>query len=249
VSTEDRPTTEGRRDFATTRWSLVLKAGKPGADGSDRALAELCGQYWYPLYAYVRRRGHDQEDSQDLTQAFFAKLLKKQDLSAADPQRGRFRTFLLASMKHFLTSEWRRENAQKRGGAVETLPLNFESGEESYLREPYHELSPEAIYERRWALGLLERAVDELRSQYELAGNLELFEALKGFLGGESEVVPYPELAQRLGRSEGTLRTAASRLRSRWRERVRELVAETVEEESEIEDELKNLIASVESGV
>ncbi len=241
----DRPAEGGRRGFATTRWSLVLAAGDSQSDASERALAELCGQYWYPLYAYARRRGYDAEDARDLTQAFFAKLLEKRDLRAADPSRGRFRTFLLSSMKNFMAGEWRREHAQKRGGAVELLPLDFDSAEESYGLEPVDELSPEAIYERRWALGLLERAVTDLRHQYEASGRAELFDALKGYLGGDDEVLPYAELSRRLGQNEGALRTAASRLRSRWRKRIRELVAETVHEDAEVQDELQQLVASV----
>jgi RNA polymerase sigma-70 factor (ECF subfamily) len=247
MSTDETPADEGRRRFATTRWSLVLAAGESRSQRSERALAELCSQYWYPLYAYTRRRGYGTDDARDLTQAFFAKLLEKQDLRVADPKRGRFRTFLLSSMKNFLAGEWRKEHALKRGGEVEILFLDFDSAEESYGVEPSHGLSPEAIYERRWAFGLLERAVTDLQSQYEKAGNAELFDALKGFLGGEDDVLPYSDLSQRLGQSEGALRTAASRLRARWRKRLRELVAETVNEETEIHDELRTLIASVDS--
>ena len=249
MSTDDRPAGEGRRGFATTRWSLVLAAGESGSEGSARALEELCALYWYPLYAYARRRGYDTEDARDLTQAFFAKLLEKRDLKTADPTRGRFRTFLLSSMKNFLTSEWRKDNTLKRGGAVEVLSLDFDSAEASYRLEPSRELSPEAIYQRRWALGLLERAVTDLQSQYVKAGKPELFDALKGFLGSEDDVLPYSELSRRLGQSEGALRTAASRLRSRWRKRLRELVAETVREESEVQGELRSLIASVDASV
>ena len=249
MSTDDRPASQGHRRFATTRWSLVLAAGESGADGSERALAELCTQYWYPLYAYARRRGYDTEDARDLTQAFFAKLLEKRDLRSADPARGRFRTFLLSSMKNFLAGEWRKDHALKRGGADRVLSLDFDSAEESYRLEPSHQLSPEVIYERRWALGLLERAVTDLQSQYAKAGNLEIFNALKGFLGGGDDVLPYSELSRRLGQSEGALRTAASRLRARWRKRLRELVAETVRDESEIQDELHSLITSVGTGV
>lgn len=243
----DSPRGPGRGRFATTRWSLVLAAGEDGSERSQRALAELCAQYWYPLYAYARRRGHDAEDARDLTQAFFAKLLEKQDLRVADPKRGRFRTFLLSSMKNFLAGAWRKESALKRGGGVEVLSLDFDSAEAWYGREPAHDSSPEAIYERRWALGLLERAVSDLRRQYEKAGNLELFDALKGFLGGGDDVLPYSELARHLGRSEGALRTAASRLRHRWRRRLRELVAETVDRETEVGDELGHLVTSVDS--
>ena len=235
---------EGPRNrgvFATTRWSLVLAAG---GSGSEKALAELCAQYWYPLYAYVRRRGYDADDARDLTQAFFAKLLEKQDLKVADPARGRFRTFLLTSMKNFLAGEWRRRQALKRGGAVEVLSLDFESAEESYRREPYHELSPEAVYHRRWALGLLQTALAELREHYARSGKAELFEALEGCLAGD-EALPYAKLAQRLGQREGALRTAASRLRSRWRKRLRELVAETVDRPQDVSDELGHLITAV----
>ena len=249
MSTDNRPAFKGRRDFATTRWSQVLAAGDSDAYGSERALADLCTQYWYPLYAYARRRGYDAEDARDLTQAFFAKLLEKRDLRAADPARGRFRTFLLSSMKNFMAGEWRKDHTLKRGGAVDMLSLDFDSAEQSYALEPSHDLTPEAIYERRWALGLLERAVTDLQSQYAKAGNSELFDALKGLLGVEDDVLPYPELSRRLGQSEGALRTAVSRLRSRWRQRIRELVAETVREESEVQDELRSLIASVDIDV
>jgi len=249
VSTDETPAKEAHRRFATTRWSLVLAAGESGSERSERALAQLCSEYWYPLYAYTRRRGYGVEDARDLTQAFFAKLLEKQDLKVANPTRGRFRTFLLSSLKNFLAGEWRKDHALKRGGEVEVLPLDFDSAEETYGLEPSHELSPEAIYERRWALGLLERAVTDLQGQYEKAGNAELFNALKGFLGGDDDVLPYPELAGRLGQSEGALRTAVSRLRGRWRKRLRELVAETVDRETEIHDELTTLIASVDPRV
>lgn len=249
MSTGDRLAGGRRRGFATTRWSLVLAAGGSGSEGSERALEELCAQYWHPLYAYARRRGYSIEDARDLTQGFFAKLLEKRDLRIADPARGRFRNFLLSSMKNFLAGEWRKDNTLKRGGAVEVLSLDFDSAEASYRLEPSHDLSPEALYKRRWALGLLERAVSDLQSEYEKAGKLELFTALKGFLGGEDAVLPYAELSRRLGQSEGALRTAASRLRSRWRKRLRELVIETVRDESEVKEELLSLIASVDAGV
>lgn len=244
-STRTGPGGKDRRQFATTQWSLVLAAGESRSDGAERALAELCARYWYPLYAYARRRGHDPDDARDLTQAFFAKLLEKRDLRVADPTRGRFRTFLLSSMQNFMAMEWRKETALRRGGGIELLPLDLDSAEASYGREPSHGLTPEAIYERQWALRVLEQAVSDLRSQYEKAGDLELFDALKGFLGGGDDVLPYSELSRRLGRSEGALRTAASRLRARWRERLRQLVAETVQDKAELGDELDCLIASV----
>jgi RNA polymerase sigma-70 factor (ECF subfamily) len=152
-------------------------------------------------------------------------------------------------MKNFLTSEWRKDHSLKRGGAVKVLSLDFDSAEASYQLEPSRELSPEAIYQRRWAMGLLQRAVTDLQEQYEKAGKPELFEALKGYLGGEDDILPYADLSRRLGQSEGALRTAASRLRARWRKRLRELVADTVRGESEVKDELQSLITSVNAGV
>jgi len=227
----------------------VLEAGAGRRDRSARALAELCEGYWYPLYAFVRRRGHDAEDARDLTQAFFAKLLEKRDLRTADPRRGRFRTFLLSSMKNFLAGEWRRESALKRGGGTELISLDFDAAESRYAREPAHDLTPEAIFERRWAYRLLEQAAADLRGEYESKGDAELFDALKGFLGGGDGVLPYSELSRRLGRSEGALRTAVSRLRSRWRERLGQLVAETVQDAAEVPDELDCLISSIDTPV
>ncbi len=238
------------RGFATTRWSLVLAAAEPVAGDSgdvhaEQALAELCERYWYPLYAYVRRRGYSVEDARDLTQAFFAQLLEKRSLRAADPDRGRFRTFLLASLQNFLGGTWRKAQALKRGGGLRMIALDFDSAEQTYGLEPSRELSPEEVYERRWALSVLESAVHDLRQRYAADGKAELFEALKTFLGGDGDVPPYAELAQQLGQSEGALRTALSRLRARWRKRVRELVADTVREPAEVQDELQTLIASV----
>ena len=231
--------------FATTRWSLVAAAaGQPSAD-AERALAELCAGYWYPLYAYVRRRGSSPDDARDLTQAFFARLLEKGGLRAADPARGRFRSFLLTSMKHFLTSEWRRQTAEKRGGDVELLSIDYQDAEHRYQVEPGHDLTPEAIYERRWALGVLDRAVTDLGADYHRRGQGELFDALRVFLGHDPARLPYAELSERLGQGEGALRTAASRLRARWRDRLRELVAETVRDGDSVEDELRSLLAAL----
>ena len=208
----------------------MLAAGADSSEQADRALAELCAAYWYPLYAYVRRRGYEAEDARDLTQAFFAKLLEKRSLAAADPARGRFRSFLLISMKNFLASEWRRQAALKRGGDVEVVSIDYQDAENRYRDEPAHAFTPEAIYERRWALELLERAVDDVRKQYAGRGQTELFDAFKEYLGYDPGGAPYRELSQRLDQSEAALRTALSRLRARWRARLRELVAETVQE-------------------
>jgi len=242
----DHPTADrGPQFFATTRWSLVLTAGRQDTVSSDHALAELCSQYWYPLYAYARRRGHGAEDARDLTQSFFAMLLEKGTVGAADPQRGRFRTFLLASMQNFMAGQWRKQQALKRGGGVELLSLDFKSAEETYAHEPATHLDPEAVYERRWALGLLERAITELEQQYVEKGKGDLFAALKGTLDGSEPTRPYPDLARDLAMTEGALRTAVSRLRARWRGQVLALVAETVEDGSQVQDELQCLIATL----
>jgi DNA-directed RNA polymerase specialized sigma24 family protein len=153
---QQEPAHSGSRQFATTRWSLVLAAGQRGSPQSSAALATLCENYWYPLYAYVRRRGHQADQAQDFTQAFFARLLEKNDLAAADPGRGRFRSFLLTSLKHFLANEWDRARAEKRGGGRSVLPIDFGTAEERYRAEPSHDLTPEKIFERRGALVLLE---------------------------------------------------------------------------------------------
>ncbi len=241
----DETTNVGRRRFATTRWSVVLAASAERREHSERALAELCEGYWYPLYAFVRRRGHDPDDARDLTQSFFARLLEKEVLSAADPARGKFRSFLLASMKNFLTSEWRRQAAAKRGGEVEIVSIDYDDAEHRYRVEPADALSPEAIYERRWALELIERAVADVRAQYASRGHEDVFDALKGFLGADHGDVPYTELARRLSQSEAALRTALSRLRARWRDRLRELVAETVETDGMVDNELSALLAAL----
>ena len=241
----DEDPNAGPRRFATTRWSVVLAAGASRTQRSDRALADLCADYWYPLYAYVRRRGHDPEDARDLTQAFFAKLLEKNGLTSADPARGRFRSFLLTSMRNFLSSEWRRQAALKRGGEVELVSIDYDDAEHRYRVEPASALTPEAIYERRWALALLDRAVDDLRTRYADRDNAELFDLLKEYLGADPGGVPYGELSQRLNQSEAALRTALSRLRTRWRARLRELVAETVQEGRLVDDELNDLLKAL----
>ncbi len=244
MPTADRDQT-GPRRFATTSWSLVAAAGGAPSPEAERALGELCGDYWYPLYAYVRRRGHDADDARDLTQAFFVKLLEKDGLRAADPARGRFRSFLLTSMKHFLTSEWRRQVAEKRGGGVEVLSIDYQDAEHRYQIDPGHELTPEAVFERRWALALLDRAVEELAADYHQRGQGTLFDAMREFLGHDPARLPYAELSRTLGQSEGALRTAASRLRGRWREKLRALVAETVRDDDKVEEELKSLLSAL----
>jgi RNA polymerase sigma-70 factor (ECF subfamily) len=231
--------------FVTTRWTVVLAAGRGGTQESQEALASLCGAYWYPLYAFVRRLGRRPEEAQDLTQAFFARLLEKNYLRAADPGRGRFRSFLLAAFKHFLSKERERTRAQKRGGGRKHLPLDFEAGERRYSLEPAHELTAERLYEQRWALTVLDQVLARLRGEFSHGGKADLFERLKGYLTGEGAVRPYREAAAELGTTEAAFKMAVHRLRQRFREALLAEIAQTVAGPEEVDEELRHLFAAV----
>jgi RNA polymerase sigma-70 factor (ECF subfamily) len=227
--------------FATTQWSLVLAAGKPGDEKGRAALAELCGAYWTPIYAYVRRRSRSAESAQDLTQTFFLGVLEKGSLAAATPSRGRFRSFLLTSAKNFLANERARDRAQKRGG--DQLKLSFDwAGAESRLSlEPADELTPERRFERDWAMTLLERVLERLRSECGAAGKARQFEVLKGALSGASPSGGYEAAGSELNCTPEAARQAAHRLKSRYRAILREEVAQTVADPSDVEDEIRGL--------
>jgi RNA polymerase sigma-70 factor (ECF subfamily) len=233
------------RQFASTRWSLVAAAGQRESPESAAALASLCRLYWYPLYAYARRRLTTAEDAQDLTQDFFARLLEKEYLRQVDRQRGSFRAFLLTAFKHFLAKERDRAHAQKRGGGRSHLPLDFQVGERRYQLEPIHAADAEALYERRWALTLLEQTLAQLRDELTRAGKGRLFEALKGTLTGEDAPRPYAELADEMGLSVEAVKVTAHRLRRRYGELLRTEIAQTVSTPEEIEDELRALFAAL----
>ena len=233
------------RQFASTRWSLVVAAGQRELPESEAALASLCGLYWYPLYAFARRRVPTIEDAQDLTQEFFLRLQERDYLRQADPQRGRFRSFLLTAFKHFLAKERERANAQKRGGGRKPLPLDFQSGECRFQREPSHQATAEGLYERSWALTLLQQALARLREEQTAAGKERLFECLKGTLTGEDAPRPYAELAAELGMSEPAIKVTVHRLRRRYGELLRAEIAQTVTTAEEVEDELRDLFAAV----
>jgi RNA polymerase sigma-70 factor (ECF subfamily) len=235
------------RRFASTRWSLVLAAAQRDSPESAAALATLCRLYWYPLYAYARRRLTNPSDAQDLTQEFFARLLDRDYLRQADQRRGKFRSFLLTTFKHFLAKEHERANAQKRGGGRKFLALDLDSAERRYHFEPSHDATPEALYERGWALTLLEQGLTRLREEWADAGKQQLFECLKGTLSADQTVRPYVELAGELGMSVEALKVAVHRLRRRYRELVRDEIAQTVATNEEIEDELRDLFAAVRS--
>jgi RNA polymerase sigma factor (sigma-70 family) len=230
------------RRFATTRWSLVRAAG--GSDSQARAaLGQLCERYWYPVYAFLRRQGREPVDAQDLTQEFFARLIEKEWLVSVAPARGKFRAWLLASIRHFLTNEWNRERAQKRGGGAALLSLDATDAEGRYLYEPADPTDPTQLFERRWALTLLDDVLVRLQTEMEANGKTEQFAALKATLTGGS--IDYAETAARLRLSDGALRVAVHRLRERYRELLRTAVADTVDRPDEVEDELRHLFSAL----
>jgi RNA polymerase sigma factor (sigma-70 family) len=231
----------GGRRFVTTRWSRVLAAGQAQSTASREALAGLCEIYWYPLYAYVRRWGYDPDRAQDLTQEFFARLLEKHYLRDADPARGRFRSFLLASLKHFLSNERDRESAVKRGGRATIVPLEIETAEGMYQREPPDADTPEKVFERRWAMTLLGRALSRLAAEFAESGRSDTFRRLEGYLTGESDTVPYAELARDLGMTEGAVKVAVHRLRRRFGTVLRAEIAETVSDPAQVDEEIREL--------
>ena len=231
--------------FATTRWSLVLKAGGSSSPGARDALAKLCETYWYPLYTYLRSRGHSADQAQDLTQAFFARLLEKNSISQADPARGRFRSFLLASLKNFTANERERERTQKRGGGVPLLSLEFDTAEGRFQREPPTDETPEKVFDRRWAFTLLDRVIARLRVNVVRGGKDVYFERLKAYLTGEEPQLSYAQTGASLGMSEGAVKVAVHRLRRQFRDLVREEIAHTVSSPDEVEDELRHLWSAV----
>lgn len=229
----------------TTHWSIVIAAGRRGVPESVDALLALCTTYWYPLYAYVRRQGYRPEDAQDLTQGFFAKLLEKNYIEDADRQRGRFRSFLLASLKNFLSNERDFARAQKRGGGRTVISLDFESAESRYRHEAADTMTPERMFERRWALTVLDRVLDRLRDEYTAAGNLPLFRHLKGFLTAEKGATPYRVVADQAAMTEGAVKVAVHRLRRRYRALLEEEISQTVSGADEVDDELQQLFMSL----
>ena len=214
-----------------------------GSTHSHAALARLCELYWYPLYAFVRRQGHRPHDAQDLTQEFFARLLAKGWLAEVQQERGRFRSWLLAAMKHFLANEWDRLKAQKRGGRIAIVSIDEATAEGRYRDEPAEEETADRLFERRWALTLLDRVLAQLREEFASDGKPALFDALKGTLSGEAR--PYAEIARELGTSEGAIKTAVHRLRERYRTLIRAEVMQTVATPAEADAELRHLLAAL----
>jgi len=231
--------------FTTTHWSVVLLAGLADSPQANEALEKLCRTYWYPLYVYVRRQGNSPEDAQDLTQIFFSRLLEKNYCAKADRDRGKFRTFLLGSLKNFLVNEWKRAGRLKRGGGVEFLSLDANVAENRYAAEPANESNPDAAYEKRWAVTLIEQVLTVLRQEFNAADKARLFEELKGFIWGDKSAASYAEIAGPLNLTEGTVKVAVHRLRQRFRQLLRAEVAHTVARPEDVDGELRHLIAVV----
>ncbi len=229
--------------FETTRWSVVLAAAGNDSQAAREALSSLCQTYWYPLYAYVRRRGLDADDARDLTQGFLTSLIERQDFAGLDQERGRFRAFLLASLKHYL-SNWRaRERTQKRGAGWQMVPL--ENAEGLYVVEPVYHATPETLFERRWALTVVDGLLADLRAQWTAQGRAAEFDELKACLLGQAPAGGYAAVATRLGTSEGAVKAAVHRLRRRFQALLRRRVAETVAEGADVDDEIRHLIAAL----
>jgi RNA polymerase sigma factor (sigma-70 family) len=232
--------------FATTHWTVVLAAGSPDSSRYREALETLCQTYWFPLYAYLRRTGSSTHEAEDYTQGFFARLLERQDISLADPARGKFRSYLLTALKHFIVDQKNRGQAQKRGGGKRLLSLDISRAESRYALEPTDLLSPERLFERSWALTILDRALTRLKAESDRAHKQRLFEQLKVYLSGEADTVPYHSMAERLEMTDTAVRVAVHRLRNRYRELLREEIAHTVASEDQVDEELHALFSALE---
>jgi RNA polymerase sigma factor (sigma-70 family) len=232
--------------FITTRWTLVAAAGADSSDPHGReALADLCQTYWPPLYAFLRRRGHAPEDAQDLTQGFFARVLERHDVRAADPARGRFRSFLLSALQHYVINEHERETAVKRGGRVQRLSLDFDEVERTYVLEARHDDSPDRVFNRKWAAISLDRALQRLREECHAAGKGKLADALVPYLTDTGNLPSYRAVAEQLGLTEGATKVAVHRLRQRFGAILRLEIAETVLAPGDVDDEVRELIRAL----
>lgn len=240
------PSSPGREDcFVTTRWSVVLAAGRASSPDSEQALAELCRTYWYPLYAYTRRRGHSREEAEDLTQAFFARFLERNYVAGLASERGKFRAFLLACLKHFLANEWEKAGRQKRGGGIRDLSLDWAGAEERLQSRLADPSNPELAFDREWALALLERVIHRLEAEQASEGKTAFFAAAKGFLMAGTDHDPQARVAAELNIEPGALRVAVHRLRQRYRKLLRDEIAQTLADPAQVEDELRSLRAAL----
>jgi RNA polymerase sigma-70 factor (ECF subfamily) len=241
----DTPAIPHQACFVTTRWSVVLAAGRCDTAMSEAALSRLCETYWYPLYAYVRRRGHSPEDAQDMTQEFFARLLKHNWIGDADRNKGRFRTFLLTALSRFLANEWDRARSQKRGGGQTPLPLDTVVAEGRYQSDATSVMAPDRFYDRQWAMALLDQALSRLSAEQEQSGKAAEFSVLSPVLTAQRGDIPYATVAAQLGMNETAARKAVHRLRKRFREVFRDEIAQTVAATEEVDEEIRYLLAAL----
>lgn len=231
--------------FVTTHWSIVRTAGRENTTRARAALEKLCQTYWYPIYAYVRRRGHSPEDAKDLTQAFFLRLLEQNSVANADPDLGRFRSFLLGALNHFLITEWKKAHTERRGGGRPILSLDWAAAERRLDLEPADPTSPDKAYDKQWATALLDEVLRQLETEYRRDGKAEVFQALKQTLTGVRESQPYADLARQLGINEGALRVAIYRLRKRYRALLQAEIANTVTSPEEAKEEMGYLFRAM----
>jgi RNA polymerase sigma factor (sigma-70 family) len=230
--------------FATTHWSVVLSARDKDASRSAEALETLCRTYWYPLYAFARRQGQRPHDAQDLTQAFFARLLEKDYLKAAGREKGKFRTFLLVALKRFLADDWDRQHAQKRGGFATIVSIDQELAESRFAAEPADRLQPDVVFDRQWAVALIERVMARLQEEYVSSGRARLFEVLRGCLARDESAPSYAEIAAGLNLTEAAVKMAVHRMRARYRELLYAEIADTVSSPEEVEEEIRHLFST-----
>ncbi len=230
--------------FATTQWTVVLAAGNRATPQSDLALEELCRAYWFPLYAYVRRRGYTREDAEDLTQAFFARFLARNYLEGLSAERGRFRAFLLVSLKHFLANEWDKSQRQKRGGKITHLSLDWQTADTQFQVAATHEPTPDRAFDREWAVALLAKVIERLQAEGEAEGKGKQFEQLKVFLTVGKGELSHAEAAQKLGMNETAVRVAVHRLRKRYRQLLRDEIAQTLADAADVDEEMRALFGA-----
>jgi RNA polymerase sigma factor (sigma-70 family) len=230
--------------FATTHWTVVLAAGRRSTPQSDHALEELCRTYWFPLYAYVRRRGHNKEDAEDSVQAFFARFLAKNYLAGLSAERGRFRAFLLASLKHFLINDWKKSQRQKRGGGAALLSLDWQTADTKFQVAAKNEPSPDKVFDREWALALLAKVIERLQKECAADGKAKLFEQLKVFLTADKDDAAQSKVAKSLGMEEGSVRVAIHRLRKRYRQLLRDEIAQTLADAADVDEEMRALFGA-----
>lgn len=232
-------------DFRTTHWGIVIAATQPESKEKQSALSVLCQTYWYPLYAFVRRQGRSPHEAEDLTQDFFVRLIEKNGLASVRPENGRFRCFLLSSLKNFLANEWDKARTAKRGGHYAFVSWEAHSAEDRYLGEPAHEATPEALFEQSWALTVIDSVLQRLQREYVDAGKATLFNAIHSYMEGNGPN-SYVEIAGMLGMTEGAVKMAVLRMRERFRGLLRSEIAHTVSDTREIDEELLHLFACLE---